>query len=95
MSDDQPMSKMDFIQQKFDNFKQFIKTHAKDTEQVKAYDNMGVYKLILLAKTFFIPFKDSLDEMAEQIISRTQMDEEHKPKIKQYLECFVDIIQSL
>lgn len=95
MSEEDPQSKMQFLEEKLDNFKIFIEKHAQDKEQIAVYKNMGIFKLILLAKTFFVPYKDELDDMVGKILERTKMDGEHAPKVKQYLLCFIEIMESL
>ena len=96
MSEEKPkQSKMEFLQEKLDNFKKFIEENAEDPEQVKAYKNMSMTKLIIMAKAFMIPFKNDMDTMVNKILEKTKMDEEHRDKIQQYLECFIDTLESL
>lgn len=94
--DDTPkQTKREFLQEKLDNFKQFIEENAKNQDQIKAYKKMGLTKLIIMAKAFMIPFKNDMDTMVNKIIERAEIDEEHRDKVQQYLECFIETLESL
>lgn len=93
--DQQKKTKMVLLVEKFKNFKQFVKENANNKDQIKEYENMSIEKLIIMSKIFFIPFKNSLDDMVEKIIERCEMNEQCTERVKKYLECFIELLEDL
>ena len=80
------------IQDKFENFKKFVKQVSKNRESIAQYDGMSWLKLQALAYTLLLPNRDRLDEIIGTMQARLDFPDEHKPKFKRYIELFVDYL---
>jgi len=80
------------IQEKFENFKAFVKQVSKNQETITLYDDMSWLKLQSMAYVLLLPNRDRLDEIVLEMQSRLDFPDEHLPKFKRYIELFVEYI---
>lgn len=88
------MNNYQFLEQKLENFKQFLKEVCKNTETIEEYENMSMTKLLIFVNWFLLPQKNNLESVVEAMNEKLNFADEHKPKIKKYLEMFCEIVQS-
>lgn len=89
------MSVLQTLQEKLDNFKQFVKDNcAKDKKDcTEQYDNMQVYQLLIFAQYVLVPAESDLTELLDTICERTGIKD--REKLKRYLQCFIDLVKQL
>lgn len=85
------MNDYQFIEQKLNNFKLFLKDISKNQETIAEYENMGMNKLMLFVNFFLRPQKDNLDFIADSMREKLNYDIEHNEKIKKYLMMFIEL----
>ena len=77
------------IQEKFGNFKKFVKDVAKNQETIALYADMNWFKLQAMAYTL-LPNRHRLDEIVAAMQDKLDFPDEHKAKFKRYMELFVE-----
>lgn len=78
------------VEQKFENFKSFVKEISKNKETVQEYQDMTLFKLQALALVFLIPNKDNLDMVIEKMKEKLEFEDSHEPKFRRYIEFFIE-----
>lgn len=86
------MSDYDIIMEKLENFKKFLNTITPESNKdvLKEYENLDMFRLTLFITLYLLPNKDNIDEMVDKIHEKLDFDKEHMPKVKQYLQLFID-----
>jgi hypothetical protein len=81
---------------KFNKFREYIKTISKDSKVIQDYEKMTDNEFILFGLGFLVPNKEKLDIIVNQVAEKLKVtEEEHKNKIKRYLECFIEYLQQI
>jgi hypothetical protein len=80
------------IEEKFVNFKAFVKQVSKNQTTVALYQDMSWLKLQAMAYTLLLPNRGKLDEIILAMQEKLDFEDEHRPKFKRYLELFVDYL---
>ena len=81
------------LNQKFNNFKVYIKSVSSNDSVIRDYENMSDNEFLLFGLGFLVPNKEKLDIVLEQICSKLKItDQEQRDKIKRYLECFIEYL---
>ena len=86
----------ELLEEKFTNFKQFIEENADQskTEALETYRNMTTTQIYLFAKVFLKP--STLDDILNTMVEKTGVQgDENIQKLKQYLECFMELIKEM
>ena len=80
------------IEEKFQNFKNFVKEISRNDETMKLCQDMTFLKLQALSYTLLLPNKHKLDEILKGMQEKLDFDDEHLPKFKRYLELFIEYL---
>lgn len=90
------MSKVETLIQKFENFKKFVKEHAKNEAVIQVFGNY-TNKQFLGFSLVLINFKNQnkIGDMVNKTCLELQIDDEHKEKIARYYDCFCDYLLSI
>jgi hypothetical protein len=80
------------IQEKFENFKVFVKQVSKNQETIALYEDMSWMKLQSMAYVLLLPNRNRLDEIIPEMQKKLDFSDEHLPKFKRYIELFVEYI---
>ena len=82
--------------QKFNNFKSFVQEISPKKEVINEYNKMSESEMMLFCIGFLIPNRDKLDIIVSQMATKLEInDEEHKSKIKRYLQCFIEYVNQI
>ena len=84
------MNDFDVLNQKIDNFKQFVKTIAKNQAIVSEYENVNIMQLTIFVNTY-LKIK-GIESVSKEMQQKLDIDDEHLPKLQKYLECFSEYL---
>jgi len=80
------------MEEKFANFKQFVKEVSNNQEIIEEYQNMSWMKLQALAYVLLLPNRDRLDEIVGEMQKRLDFPDEHRGKFRRYIDLFVEYL---
>ena len=80
------------IQQKFDNFKIFVKQISHNQDVIDEYQDMTWMKLQALAYVLLLPHRDRLDEIVGEMQNKLDFPDQHLPKFRRYIDLFVEYL---
>ena len=80
------------IQEKFENFKKFVKEVSKNQEAIALYEDMSWFKLQGMAYVLLLPNRHRLDDIIPTMQEKLDFPDEHVPKFRRYIELFIDYI---
>ena len=87
---------LQILLQKFNNFKNYIKTVSTNTIVLKDYENMSDNEFLLFGLGFLIPNKNKITQVNNNLCSKLDITNElHKEKIRRYIDCFIEYLQQL
>lgn len=81
-----------FLNNKLENFKKFIKEISRNQSVIKEYENMSIVKLTMFATMFLIPNKNNLELVITGMREKLDFDAQHDEKLKKYLTMFIEFI---
>jgi hypothetical protein len=80
------------MDEKFANFKQFVKLVSKNQEIIEEYQEMSWMKLQALAYVLLLPNRDRLDEIVQEMQKKLDFPDESLPKFRRYIDLFVEFL---
>ena len=80
------------IEEKLDNFKNFVKEISKNQDTIDEYQNMSWFQMKAMSYVFLLPNKDNLEGIAKQMQKKLDFSDEHLPKFIRYLELFTSYL---
>eukprot|EP00035_Acanthoeca_spectabilis_P017073 m.356714 g.356714 ORF g.356714 m.356714 type:complete len:115 (+) comp16606_c0_seq6:4541-4885(+) len=80
------------IEEKFHNFKAFVKEVSRNNETIQLYEDMTWFKLQAMGYTLLLPHKDKLDDIVKGMQEKLDFDDEHSDKFKRYMELFIEYL---
>lgn len=92
------MSDYKVLQQKFNNFKVFVKEISRKRDQISKFDMLSDDQWLLLVHKNIVPHfnNNSLDTVVNEMIDYLDIDktnEENVTKLTRYLSCFAEFLQ--
>jgi hypothetical protein len=80
------------MDEKFANFKQFVKQVSNNQETIEEYQDMSWMKLQALAYVLLLPNRDNLDEIVLEMQKKLDFPDEHIGKFRRYIDLFVEYL---
>lgn len=81
------------IEEKFDNFKRFVKEVSTNQDTIAQYEKMDWFKLQAIAYTLLLPNRDKLEsDILPEMQRRLGFPDYHMPKFRNYIELFVEYL---
>jgi hypothetical protein len=95
MDEDKARTILNLLIEKLNNFKKFVEEVAQDKSQIEHYKTMNEAQFLVFGHFYLVPNKKNLDDLTEKMSKKLSItDQNHKNKIKRYLECFVELLES-
>ena len=79
-------------QDKFNNFKSFVKEISRNEATVSEYEQMSWLKMQSLAYVFLLPNKNNIDAIVRKMQEKLDFDDEHYERFKQYIMFFIEYL---
>jgi hypothetical protein len=86
------MNDYSVVENKLQNFKDFIKKISKNQGPIEQYEGLSMFKLTLFCKIYLEPKRDDLSEVVTKMKKELDFDDEYEEKVERYLQMFIDFI---